>query len=160
MKLTEKKTYMLPWAYIAEIISAEIEKILGIKLACTASCLDDSYWDVQFSHYHMPLSQVGSLLEETKAPKEAWEDALPDENEYFVTGLGQRLPTHMVQRYLALTWEHELITPEGFWLVGVNNKPEMPVENDDIVCLAKILLEAAMDTLTDLRKQEGKDGTI
>ncbi len=140
MKLTEKRTYLLTWEEVAEIVSDEMEKTLGFRLSCLACYGDDTYWDLRFPGYHMPLSQVYALLEATDAPKDAWEDALPDEDERTVTCLGLYLPLHLIKKHLSMAWQHTLITPEGLWLVGA-----APVEKDDFSALYKTLLRAMED---------------
>ena len=50
---------------------------------------------------------------------EDWEDALPDEGEIDVNGIGIVLAEKLISRHLKLTWEHHLITEDSLWLVGV-----------------------------------------
>lgn len=152
MKLTEKRAYRLTWDEVGEIIADEMEKILGFRLACMACYGDDSYWDIQFPGYHMPLSQVCALLEATDAPKEAWEDALPDEGERTVTCLGLYLPLQLIKKNLSMTWKHTLITPEGLWLVGIEVLPD-----GDFQSLCKTLLQAVEDIRAYIAKWEAEN---
>ena len=122
MKLTEKRAGLLPWEEIALIVSEEIEKSLGIHVSCLADLADGGYWSIAFPDYQMPLSQVYRLLEELDPPDEAWEDALPDEGERSVAGLGMRLPEALMQRNLGIIWRHRLITTEGLWVVDLEDK--------------------------------------
>lgn len=121
MSMTEKRAYLLTWEKVAEVVCREIENILGVHFPGLAEMADGGYWGLGFQDQMMPLSQVYRLLEEVDPPEDVWEDALPDGKERKVRGLGMMLPECLMQRNLSLTWEHTLITPEGLWLVGVED---------------------------------------
>jgi len=112
-------TVGLSWDEVCNIVLGEIEKILGIHIQCKVNVVENSFWDVTFIDCRLPLPKLCQLLQATQATLEDWEDALPDEGETDVSGIGTVLAEKLVGRYLSLRWEHHLITEDNLWLVGV-----------------------------------------
>ena len=116
--IAERLAVELRWFKVCDIISEEIEKILGIHVQCKANVVEDSFWDVTFMDYRLSLPKLCQLLQATQATAEDWEDALPDEGGVDVGGLGIVLAEKLISRYLKLTWKHHLSTTDSLWLVG------------------------------------------
>ena len=122
--ISEKCAVELSWNTVCSIVSGEIEEILGIHVQCKVNIVEDSFWDVSFTGYRLPLPKLCELLQATQATPEDWEDALPDEGGVDVNGMGMVLAEKLIARHLKLTWEHHLITADSLWLVGVTrNSP-------------------------------------
>ena len=119
----ERLAIELNWDEVRSIVSKEIKKILGLQIQCKVNVVEDSFWDVTFIGYRLPLSKLCQLLQATQATPEDWEDALPDEGGTDVGGIGIVLAEKLIARHLHLTWEHHLITMDSLWLVGVTDIP-------------------------------------
>ena len=119
-EIHEKCAIELSWGKVCNIISDEIEDILGIHVQCGKfSLVADSFWDISFIGYRLPLPKLCQLLQATQAAPEDWENALPDEGGVNVNGIGMVLAEKLIARHLKLTWEHHLVTEDSLWLVGV-----------------------------------------
>ena len=114
----EKPAVELSWDEVRSIVSEEIKKILGLQIQCKVNVVGDSFWDVTFTGYHLPLPKLCQLLQATQATPEDWEDALPDEGGVDANGIGMVLAEKLISRHLKLTWIHHLITKDSLWLVG------------------------------------------
>ena len=114
----EKSAVELSWDEVRSIVSEEIKKILGLQIQYKVNVVGDSFWDVTFTGYHLPLPKLCQLLQATQATPEDWEDALPDEGGVDVNGIGMVLAEKLISRHLKLTWIHHLITKDSLWLVG------------------------------------------
>ena len=119
----ERPAVELSWDEVRNIVSKEIKKILGLQIQCKVNVVEDSFWDVTYTGYHLPLPKLCQLLQATQAAPEDWEDALPDEGGTDVGGIGIVLAEKLIARHLHLTWEHHLITADSLWLVGVADIP-------------------------------------
>lgn len=117
--ISEKRAVELRWHDVGSIVSEEIKGILGLPVQCKVNVVDGSFWDVTFIGYRLPLPKLCQLLQATQATPEDWEDALPDEGEIDVGGIGIMLAEKLISRHLKLTWEHHLITEDSLWLAGV-----------------------------------------
>ena len=109
----ERPAVELSWDEVRNIVSKEIKKILGLQIQCKVNVVEDSFWDVTFTGYHLPLPKLCQLLQATQAAPEDREDALPDEGGTDVGGIGIVLAEKLIARHLHLTWEHHLITADS-----------------------------------------------
>lgn len=117
--ISERIAVELRWPEVCDIVSEEIEELLGLHVQCKVNVIENSFWDVTFIGCRLPLPKLCQLLQATQATPEDWEDALPDEGGVDVGGIGIMLAEKLISRHLALTWEHHLITADSLWLVGV-----------------------------------------
>lgn len=118
--ISEHRVVKLSWDKVRDIVSDEIEDILGLHIQCRINVEDGSFWDVTFIGYRLPIPKLCQLLQETQATPEDWEDALPDEGEMDVNGIGIVLAEKLIGRHLRLTWKHRLITLDNLWLIDVD----------------------------------------
>ena len=117
--MKDKRAVEMSWDEVRGIVSDEINDILGLHIQCRINVAEGSFWDVTFTDYRLPLPKFCQLLQETQATPEDWEDALPDEGEKDVNGIGIVLAEKLIGRHLKLTWKHHLITPDDLWLIDV-----------------------------------------
>ena len=117
--MKDKRAVKMSWGEVYGIVSDEIEDILGLHIQCRINVAEGSFWDVMFIGYRLPLPKLCLLLQETQATLDDWEDALPDEGEMDVDGIGIVLAEKLIGRHLKLTWKHHLITPDDLWLIDV-----------------------------------------
>ena len=117
--MKDKRAVEMSWDEVRGIVSDEINDILGLHIQCRINVAEGSFWDVTFTDYRLPLPKLCQLLQETQATPEDWEDALPDEGEKDVNGIGIVLTEKLIGRHLKLTWKHHLITPDDLWLIDV-----------------------------------------
>lgn len=122
--MRDADTLELSWCEVYSIVAEEVETILGLRVPCKINVAEGSLWDVTFINYRLPLPKLCQLLQETQATSEDWEDALPDEGEIDVNGIGIVLAEKLISRHLKLTWEHHLITEDSLWLVGVTKNED------------------------------------
>lgn len=115
----ERRAIELRWNKVCNIVSAEIEDILGIKVRCEAILSDDSHWCIQFIGYRLPQPMLRQLLQAAQATQEEWEDAMSDDEGVIDSELGMGLSEKLISRHLKLAWEHRLITEDSLLLVGV-----------------------------------------
>ena len=105
MKLSRKK--------VCNIISEEIENILGLHIQCNVTLVEDSYWSVAFINYRLSLPKLCLLVQTTQPTLEDWEETFPDDGGIDVNDIGMALAERLLVRHLGLTWEHHLITEDG-----------------------------------------------
>ena len=117
--ISEWRAVKLNWSEVRNIASEEIHEILGLCIQCKTNVIEDSFWDVTFIDYRLPLPKLCQLLQATQATPEDWEDALPDEGGVDVNGIGIVLAEKLIRRHLHVKWEHHLVTADSLWLVGV-----------------------------------------
>ena len=117
--MKDKRAVGMSWDEVRGIVSDEINNILGLHIQCRINMAEGSFWDVTFTDYRLPLPKLCQILQETQATPEDWEDALPDEGEKDVNGIGIVLAEKLIGRHLKLTWKHHLITPDDLWLIDV-----------------------------------------
>ncbi len=117
--MKDKRAVGMGWDEVRGIVSDEINDILGLHIQCRINLAEGSFWDVTFTDYRLSLPKLCQLLQETQATPEDWEDALPDEGEKDVNGIGIVLAEKLIGRHLKLTWKHHLITPDDLWLIDV-----------------------------------------
>lgn len=116
----ERCAVELSWNEVCNIVLEEIDEILGLRVQGKVTVAEeDSYWDVIFIGYRLPLPKLCQLLQATQATPEDWEDALPDEGRVDVSDTGMVLAEKLISRYLKLTWAHHLVTEDSLWLVGI-----------------------------------------
>ena len=156
----EKRAVQLRWPEVCDIISEEIEEILGLPIQCKSNVVENSLWDVTFLNCRLPLPKLCQLLQATQAAPEDWEDTLPDEGEIDVGGLGIILAEKLLSRHLALTWEHHLITEDSLWLVGMTDTRRPRCEQDcgDSGTLTNEQVQALVDIADYLRRQKDGEG--
>ena len=118
-EIHEKSAIELSWDKVCNIISDEIEKILGLHIECKANIVEHYFWSVTFVGYRLPLPKLCQIVQTTQPTLEDWEENLPDDGGVDVNGIGMMLSEKLITRYLRLTWEHHLITEDSLWLVGV-----------------------------------------
>lgn len=122
MSFSERRALYLGWGSVCEIMEKEIKEILCLDLSCKTNPIGIDYWDVQFKDYRLPLAELRRLLCSVEATQEEWEASWPEEGGD-VTGLSMTLSEKLLGQDLGITWEHNLVTEEGLWLVGASGSP-------------------------------------
>ena len=99
--ISEKRAVELSWDKVRSIISEEIRNILGLQIRCKVNvAVEDSFWDVTFIGYRLPLPKLCQLLQATRATPEDWENALPDEGGVDVSCIEIMLAEKLISRHL------------------------------------------------------------
>ena len=158
--ITEKRSVQLGWSEVCDMVSAEVEKILGLQLPCKVNVMDDAAWAVMFDGYRLPLPKLCQLLQVTQATPEDWVTALPDEGERDVNDIGMELAERLIGRHLSLTWEEHLITEDSLWLVGVTDicKPRVEQGCGNSSTLTNEQIQALADIADYFRRQKDRGG--
>ena len=115
----EQRAMKLSWDKVCNIISEEIENIVGLHIQCKTNVVEHYFWSVEFVGYRLPLPKLCQLIQVTQPTPEDWEDAMPDDGGVDVNGIGMVLCEKLLVRHLKLTWEHSLIAEDSLWMVGV-----------------------------------------
>ena len=123
MNLDKRCCIRISWPDICEMISQEIEDILGICMPCKFYKEENLYWDIGFVDDRLPLSKLFQLLQTVGATRDDWMRSLPSEVGTDVADIGMALSERLLSRHIKYTWEHSLITANSLWLVGVHEKP-------------------------------------
>ena len=123
--ITEKYAIELEWLRACDIVSDEIEKILGLHIPCRVSVTGTEFWAVTFEGYGLPLPKFCQLLQAMQATPDDWEEALPDEGGTNIDALGMIQAEKLIGRNLKITWQYHLITADSLWLVGVTDSKEI-----------------------------------
>ena len=154
----EKRALQLRWNEVCDMVSAEIEEILGIQLPCKVNIVEDMAWAVIFDGCRLPLPKLCQLLQVTQAAPEDWMTALPDEGERDVNDIGMELAERLIGRHLSLTWEEHLITEDSLWLVGMTDicKTRFEQSCGDDGALMNRLVQALVDIADCLRRQKDR----
>lgn len=119
MAISKRCAVELRWKEVCGIISEEIAEILGLHVQCKENVVEHYFWSVTFADYHLPLPKLCQLVQATQPTLADWEEALPDEGDIDVNGIGMGLTEKLVARHLKLTWERHLIAEDSLWLVGI-----------------------------------------
>lgn len=123
MDISERCAVELRWDEVCSIISEEIREILGLHVQCKANVVEHYFWSVTFVDYRLPLPMLCQLVQATQPALADWEEALLDEGDIDVNGIGMGLAEKLLARHLKFTWEHHLIISDSLWLVGTAKEP-------------------------------------
>ena len=156
----EKRAVQVSWDEVCNIVSAEVENILGLQLSCKINIVEDMVWAVMFDGCRLPLPKLCQLLQVTQAAPDDWMTVLPNEGKRDVGDIGMELAEKLLMRYLNLTWEHRLITEGSLWLVGVTDICKQKFEQDcgDSRALTNALVQALTDIADYFRSRKDKEG--
>ena len=119
--ISEKRAVEITWDEVCDIISVEVEEILGVQVQCKVNITENLFWDASFIDYRLKLTKLCQLLQAGQATPEDWEASLSDDGGWDFDGIGAVLAEKLVGRCLCLTWEHHLITKDSLWLVGTSD---------------------------------------
>ena len=157
----DKHALKLSWNEACQIVSDEIEEILGIQVLCSASVLDTDFWAMEFKDGHVPLAKICQLLQIVQATPEDWDDALLDKRDTAVRDISMFLTQKLISRHLNLAWEHALSVDDSLWLIGVTEdaaKSEQNIRNRSDCSFPPELAQAIITIADRIRKQEEQEG--
>ena len=157
----DKHALKLSWSEACQIVSDEIEEILGIQVSCSASVLDTDFWAMEFKDCHVPLAKICQLLQIVQATPEDWDDALLDKRDTAVRDISMFLTQKLISRHLNLAWEHALAIDDSLWLIGVTEdvtNPNQNRENRSDCSFPPELAQAILAIADRIRKQEKGTG--
>lgn len=156
----DKHALKLSWNEACQIVSDEIEAILGIQVSCSASVLDTDFWAMEFKDCHVPLAKICQLLQIVQATPEDWDDALLDKRDTAVRDISMFLTQKLISRHLNLVWEHALAIDDSLWLIGVTKdeaKSEQNIRNHSDCSFPPELAQAIITIADHIRKQEEQE---
>lgn len=154
MSMQEMRSIRLSWDEVSRILSAEIERILGVKIECKINVADEEFWDVEFVNQHLPLPEYCHFIHSLAPILDDWADALPDEVRPDIGSMGPYTGEKIIGHHLHITWEHRLIAEDGLWLIGIaeSEKKSAMGKNDGML---SDNLTQALSVITDhLHQQE------
>lgn len=70
MNYNKHTALRLEWSEVGHIASQAIADILGRSITCVGKRDDETYWEIQFVDYQMPLSEKFKILERIGVTKE------------------------------------------------------------------------------------------
>ena len=157
----DKHALKLSWNEACQIVSDEIEAILGIQVSCSASVLDTDFWAMEFKDCHVPLAKICQLLQIVQATPEDWDDALLDKRDTAVRDISMFLTQKLISRHLKLAWEHALSIDDSLWLIGITEdeaKSEQNIRNRSDCSFPPELAQAIITIADRIRKQGDQEG--
>lgn len=130
MNFESKRATKLLWPEVARLVEAEIYKVLGKEIRCSARSDENTYWAVQFHEYIMPLSEVYRLLEAVTITEDGRQDTLPSDGSTTVKSIGMDLAMQLLKKAMGYCWETILIEENALWLLG---KKHLQTEADTVI---------------------------
>lgn len=118
MNYNKHTALRLEWSEVGHIASQAIADILGRSISCIGKRDDETYWEIQFVDYQMPLSEKFKILERIGVAKE-------QQREYestIATSLFMEASKKLLRYALKIEYAEEIISPRYLWLVGVEEK--------------------------------------
>lgn len=70
MNYNKHTALRLEWSEVGPIASKAIADIIGRSITCVGKRDDETYWEIQFVDYQMPLSEKFKILERIGVAKE------------------------------------------------------------------------------------------
>ena len=70
MNYNKHTALRLEWSEVGHIASRAIADIIGRSITCVGKRDDETYWEIQFVDYQMPLSEKFKILERIGVTKE------------------------------------------------------------------------------------------
>ena len=124
--MNEYKAFFLSWHEVSGYISSQVSEFLGHRVFCRAIPDDNTYWTIDFSGYHMPLSELYLLLEKANATNDERRDSIPETDQLSLNSIGMMLSIRLLKIQLCCTWKEILIVDLGIWLIGVTELEQEP----------------------------------
>lgn len=121
MNYNKHTALRLEWSEVGPIASKAIADIIGRSITCVGKRDDETYWEIQFVDYQMPLSEKFKILERIGVAKEL-------QREYestIATSLFMEASKKLLRYALKIEYAEEIISPCYLWLVGVEEKDEV-----------------------------------
>lgn len=121
MNYNKHTALRLEWSEVGYIASKAIADIIGRSITCVGKRDDETYWEIQFVDYQMPLSEKFKILERIGVTKE-------QQREYestIATSLFMEASKKLLRYALKIEYAEEIISPRYLWLVGVEEKDEV-----------------------------------
>ena len=121
MNYNKHTALRLEWSEVGPIASKAIADIIGRSITCKKKRDDETYWEIRFVDYQMPLSEKFKILERIGVAKE-------QQREYestIATSLFMEASKKLLRYALKIEYAEEIISPCYLWLVGVKEKDEV-----------------------------------
>lgn len=131
--LTPCEAYFLPWSCITDVLTDQIQKILGRTILSQARPMDHDYWGVRAKGTKFTLEELHCLLDWASATPEEYEETLPVEGETETHDIGMNLCRKLFWLASKSEWQCEGVTEEGLWLVGVSNDGIYPYSRSGLL---------------------------
>ena len=135
------QTLKLSWAEVGALVGSIISAVLKREITCRAALDDYNYWTVSDTAGRFSHDDLDILLDYVEASREIREITFHGDSDTAVA-LDMGLSQAMLKKKLNTSWEQELITEDGLWLVGID--PEHLNYAGTITVDGKII---SMDTL-------------
>ena len=111
------QTLKLSWEEVGTLIGSVISVVLKREVACRAALDDYNYWTVSDTAGRFSHDDLDILLNYVEASREIREITFHGDSDTTVA-LDMGLAQALLKKKLNTSWEQELITEDGLWLVG------------------------------------------
>ena len=135
------QTLKLSWGEVGTLTGSVISAVLKREVICRAALDDYNYWTVSDTAGRFSHDDLDILLDYVEASREIREITFHGDSDTAVA-LDMGLSQALLEKKLNTSWEQELITEDGLWLVGID--PEHLNYAGTITVDGKII---SMDTL-------------
>ena len=135
------QTLKLSWGEVGTLTGSVISAVLKREVICRAALDDYNYWTVSDTAGRFSHDDLDILLDYVEASREIREITFHGDSDTAVA-LDMGLSQALLKKKLNTSWEQELITEDGLWLVGID--PEHLNYAGTITVDGKII---SMDTL-------------
>ena len=135
------QTLKLSWGEVGTLTGSVISAVLKREVTCRAALDDYNYWTVSDTAGRFSHDDLDILLDYVEASREIREITFHGDSDTTMA-LDMGLSQALLKKKLNTSWEQELITEDGLWLVGID--PEHLNYAGTITVDGKII---SMDTL-------------
>ena len=112
------QTLKLSWEEVGTLVGSVISAALKREVTCRAALDDYDYWAVSETAGRFSHDDLDMLLDYVEASREIREITFHGDSDTTVA-LDMELSQALLRKKLNTSWEQELITDDGLWLVGV-----------------------------------------
>ena len=112
------QTLKLSWGEVGTLTGSVISAVLKREVTCRAALDDYNYWTVSDTAGRFSHNDLSILLDYVEASREIREITCHGDSDMAVA-LDMGLSQALLKKKLNTSWEQELITDDGLWLVGV-----------------------------------------
>ena len=144
------QTLKLGWEEVGTLIGSVISVVLKREVTCRAALDDYNYWTVSDTAGRFSHDDLDILLDYVEASREIREITFHGDSDTTMA-LDMGLSQALLKKKLNTSWEQELITEDGLWLVGID--PEHLNYAGTITIEGKIISMDALLPMDELVEQ-------
>ena len=114
------QTLKLSWEEVGTLAGQEISAVLDREVVCRGGFDDYDYWTVSAADGRFNRDDLNRLLDFVEAGSEIREIVFGGDSDT-TEALDMELSQALLRKKLNTSWERELVTEDGLWLVGIDS---------------------------------------